>query len=86
MTEDYNPTDNAVAERVNGIVKQEAVNRRRAFRDIEEAGDAIGRYIRFYNSRRPHMSIGDKTPDAVHLQAGEQKNMWKRRKSGKDGS
>ena len=86
MTEDYNPTDNAVAERVNGIVKQEAVNRRRAFSDMAEARDAIGRYISFYNSRRPHMSIGDKTPDVVHLQEGEQKNMWKRRKNDNDGN
>ena len=86
MTEDYNPTDNAVAERVNGIVKQEAVHRRRAFSDMAEARHAIGRYISFYNSRRPHMSIGDKTPDVVHLQEGEQKNMWKRRKNDNDGN
>ena len=85
MTEDYNPTDNAVAERVNGIIKQEAVNRRRTFRDIREAGDAIGNYVRFYNSRRPHMSIGDRTPDVVHTLCGEQKNMWKRRKKDNGG-
>ena len=30
------------------------------------------------------MSIGDKTPDEVHVQEGEQKNMWKRRKNDKD--
>ena len=81
MTEDYSPTDNAVAERVNGIVKQEAVNRRRAFGDIAEARGAIGRYISFYNSRRPHMSIGDKTPDVVHVQEGEQKTYGKEEKT-----
>ena len=32
------------------------------------------------------MSIGDKTPDVVHLQEGEQKNMWKRRKNDNDGN
>lgn len=79
MTEDYNPTDNAVAERVNGIIKQEAVNRRRAFADIATAGEAIGRYIDFYNTRRPHMSIGNNTPETAHAGSGEQKRLWKRK-------
>ena len=70
MTEDYNPTDNAVAERVNGIIKQEAVNRRRAFADID-----------FYNTRRPHMSIGNNTPETAHAGSGEQKRLWKRKKT-----
>ena len=82
MTEDYNPTDNAVAERVNGIIKQEAVNRRRAFADIATAGEAIGRYIDFYNTRRPHMSIGNNTPETAHAGSGEQKRLWKRKKNG----
>lgn len=56
MTEDYNPTDNAVAERVNG------------------------RYIDFYNTRRPHMSIGNNTPETAHAGSGEQKRLWKRKK------
>ena len=94
MTEDYNPTDNAVAERVNGIIKQEAVNRRRAFADIATAGEAIGRYIDFYNTRRPHMSIGNNyntrrphmsignnTPERAHAGSGEQKRLWKRKKT-----
>ena len=81
MTEDYNPTDNAVAERVNGIIKQEAVNRRRAFADIATAGEAIGRYIDFYNTRRPHMSIGNNTPETAHAGSGEQKRLWKRKKT-----
>ena len=82
MTEDYNPTDNAVAERVNGIIKQEAVNRRRAFADIATAGEVIGRYIDFYNTRRPHMSIGNNTPETAHAGSGEQKRLWKRKKNG----
>ena len=81
MTEDYNPTDNAVAERVNGIIKQEAVNRRRAFADIATAGEVIDRYIDFYNTRRPHMSIGNNTPETAHAGSGEQKRLWKRKKT-----
>lgn len=85
MTEDYNPTDNAVAERVNGIIKREAVSRRPAFRDMAQAAGVIGRYISFYNSRRPHMSIGYKTPEAVHRETGEQKCMWRRGKTADGG-
>lgn len=80
MTEDSNPTDNAVAERVNGIIKMETVYRRHRFNDIEHARELIGRYIHFYNHRRPHMSIGYKIPSAVHLESGEQKRMWKKKK------
>ena len=61
MTEDYKPTDNAIAERV------------------ECARDTIGRYIQFYNNRRPHMSIGYKTPSKVHLEHGIQQKMWKKK-------
>lgn len=79
MTEDYNPTDNAIAERVNGIIKCERVYRQSHFNDIGHAKKVIGRYIHFYNYRRPHMSIGYKVPALVHLEQGEQKNMWKKK-------
>ena len=52
MTEDYKPTDNAVAERVNGIIKVERVYRERQFNDIGHAENVIGRYIHFYNYHR----------------------------------
>lgn len=78
MTEDYKPTDNAVAERVNGIIKVELIYRQRHFNNIEHARNAIGRYIYFYNYRRPHMSIEYKTPVVAHLEEGIQKRMWKK--------
>ncbi|NDV66645.1 IS3 family transposase [Bacteroides sp. 224] len=80
MTEDYKPTDNAIAERINGIIKVETVYRRERFNDIEHARNVIGRYIHFYNYRRPHMSIGYKIPAVVHLENGIQKKMWKKKK------
>ena len=80
MTEDYKPTDNAVAERVNGIIKVESVYRQRYFNGIEHARNVIGRYIHFYNYRRPHMSIGYKIPAVAHLETGAQKKMWKIKK------
>ena len=79
MTEDYKPTDNAVAERANGIIKTECVYRRDRFNDIGHAKQVIGRYIHFYNYRRPHMSIGYKTPALAHLETGEQKRKWKKK-------
>lgn len=79
MTEDYKPTDNAIAERVNGIIKSETLYRKDRFNSIEHARNVIGRYIHFYNYRRPHMSIGYKIPAVVHLEEGVQKRMWKRK-------
>ena len=78
MTEDYKPTDNGIAERVNGIIKGESLYRQeRRFETYENALEQIKRFVDFYNSRRPHYSIGMQTPNVVHEQTGEQKKMWK---------
>lgn len=77
MTEDSNPTDNAIAERANGIIKGEGVYPREPFNSLEHARNVIERYIHFYNNRRPHMSIGYKVPALVHMETGPQKKMWK---------
>ena len=76
MTEDYKPTDNAIAESINGKIKVERIYRTR-FNSFEHAYNVIERFIHFYNYRRPHMSIGYKVPAVVHLEQGEQKKMWK---------
>lgn len=76
MTEDYNPTDNAIAESINGKIKVECVYRTR-FNTFEHAHKVIQRYIHFYNYCRPHMSIGYKVPQVVHFEQGTQKRMWK---------
>jgi len=62
MTEDYKPTDNAVAERINGIIKQEWLYRMKRPKDLEEAKHKISSIIDFYNTKRPHMSNGMLTP------------------------
>lgn len=80
MTEDYKPTDNAIAERTNGIIKIERIYSQRHFNDMKQARDVIGRYIHFYNYYRPHMSIGYKVPAVAHEERGEQKRMWKKKK------
>lgn len=66
MTQDGNPLDNAIAERVNRILKGEAIERVRLFSDINEAREKIGSFIEFYNNRRPHRSIGMSTPNKIY--------------------
>ena len=62
MTEDYQPTDNAIAERVNGIIKQEWLYRVKRPKDAHQATELLSGIIEFYNNRRPHRSNGMKTP------------------------
>ncbi len=40
---------------------------------IEKCKQELNRIIKFYNTERPHMSIGMQTPTVVHLQTGKQK-------------
>ena len=77
MTDDYKPTDNGIAERVNGIIKMEKLYRQPLYASIEEAREGIGKFICFYNEKRPHMSIGYQTPSQVHEQSGPQERLWK---------
>jgi len=65
MSEQANPYENAVAERVNGILKQEFMLDK-TFPDIKTAKKAVQEAIRIYNQQRPHMSLGYKTPDQVY--------------------
>jgi transposase InsO family protein len=76
MTEDYKPTDNAIAERVNGILKTEVIYRERRFKTIGDARERIASFISFYNDQRPHASIGMKVPSVVHTEQGMQKRLW----------
>ena len=85
MTEDYKPTDNGIAERVNGIIKGESIYRQeRRFTTYEEALEHIGRFVLFYNGKRLHYSIGLQTPNVAHEQTGEQKKMWKNKNYRRD--
>lgn len=65
MTENGNPYENALAERMNRTIKEEFCldsvlpNRTLARRVVAEA-------VRLYNTYRPHLALGGKTPEAVH--------------------
>lgn len=62
MTEDYNSTDNAVAERVNGIIKQEWLYRMKRPKNLDEARNLMADIVEFYNNKRPHRSNRDMLP------------------------
>jgi len=65
MTEHNHCYENAHAERVNGILKQE-YGLRMVFKDKEQARIAIDEAVMLYNDHRPHMSLGYRTPTGVH--------------------
>ena len=78
MTEKYNPTDNAVAERMNGILKTEWIYGMALFRNEEQAREQIAEMIDFYNNERPHMSIGMKKTMDVYYGEVPGKSLWKK--------
>jgi len=67
MTENGSPYDNAVAERVNGILKDEfGLNEQ--MNDLKEAIKQTSEGITLYNSLRPHLSCQMLTPQQMHSQ------------------
>lgn len=64
MTDGYDCYQNALAERVNGILKGEFLLNKP--KDIHEARQLVAESIQIYNQKRPHLSLKYKTPDAVH--------------------
>ncbi len=65
MTRKRSPHENAIAERVNGILKHE-LGLKDSFRNIEEAQQAVRDAIEKYNQLRPHSSCNYKTPAEMH--------------------
>jgi putative transposase len=65
MTQNGDPYENAIAERVNGILKDEFMLGN-AFRSIQEVQPVLDQAIKTYNERRPHFSLGLQTPQQVY--------------------
>lgn len=65
MTENGNPLENAIAERVNGIIKGEYLFDY-DIKTIEQAQKVLKSVVKLYNEDRPHSSIGNATPMDVH--------------------
>ena len=75
MTQSGDPLENAVAERVNGILKTELISS--SYEDIDKASLSIARAIIIYNYKRRHSSLNYQIPNEVHEQKGPQIRRWK---------
>ena len=76
MTECGNPRENAIAERVNGILKTEWLNDEH-FVGLFDARNRIAQVVDIYNNKRPHLSLDYATPNQAYSMKGEQKRKWK---------
>jgi transposase InsO family protein len=75
MTENGDPLENPLAERVNGILKSELLEE--VFVDFKIAQQAIALACSTYNHLRPHGSIDNLKPIEAHQRTGELNKRWK---------
>jgi putative transposase len=80
MTQTGSPYDNAVAERVNGILKHH-LGLNQVFKNYAAAVTAVCKAIDAYNCLRPHMSISNLTPEQAHTSKQPLIKKWKNKKS-----
>lgn len=74
MTQSGDPRDNAIAERVNGILKSELLED--VYPDIQTARLSVAKAVNAYNYLRPHSSIDMLTPALAHSQVNQLKRHW----------
>jgi len=67
MTDGYDCYQNALAERVNGILKQEFLLNK--CRNLDELRSLVRDSVEIYNRLRPHLSLNMKTPEEIHRKA-----------------
>lgn len=80
MTQNSDPYENAVAERVNGILKDE-FGLGELFDDTLQAQELTRQAIMLYNAKRPHLSCQMLTPDQMHKQDILPLKRWKKKTS-----
>ncbi len=80
MTENGDPYENAIAERINGILKYEFLIID-GFKNHLEALKIIKESVGIYNDERPHLSCEMLTPNQTHLQQEIQIKKWKKKTS-----
>src|SRR5450755_29373 len=76
MTERGDPYENALAERMNGIIKEE-FNLYSSQESFENTYQHILKSVAAYNEIRPHGSCDNLTPRQAHKKEGELKKRWK---------
>ncbi len=64
MTDGYDCYQNALAERINGILKMEYLLCKPE--NLQQATKMVEQAVALYNHERPHSSLKYKTPDEVH--------------------
>jgi len=79
MTEKYDPYENAIAERINGILKQE-FDVARKIKDFNIKEKLIQDAIKIYNTVRPHLSNHMLTPVQMHNQNKLKRKQYKSKK------
>ncbi len=75
MTQSGDPRDNAIAERVNGILKAELLED--VYTDVTAARVSINKAVNAYNYLRPHSSIDMLTPAMAHSKTNYLERCWK---------
>ena len=78
MTENGDPLENALAERINGIIKDEHLETY-DIENIKQAKEVLKQLVDLYNGERPHMSISNFTPNQIHHATTQIKTekLWK---------
>mgnify|MGYP003575458153 CR=1 FL=1 len=76
MTQNGDPLENALAERINGILKGEYLKHYQ-ITTLEQARKHLQRAVTLYNEDRPHLSIGLLTPQLVHDRNLKTEKLWK---------
>jgi putative transposase len=66
MTDGYDCYQNALAERINGILKEEFLIVKPT--NIDQARRMISQAVKLYNERRPHLALNYLTPNTIHKQ------------------
>jgi len=79
MTEKYDPYENAIAERINGILKQE-FDIAKNMKNFEVKEKLIENAIKIYNNLRPHLSNHMLTPIQMHMQNKLKRKQYKSKK------
>lgn len=76
MTENGDPLENALAERINGIIKLEYLQNKQVD-NIIKARKELANAVRLYNNHRPHLSCNYHTPNEIYEGKKLPKIVWK---------
>ena len=68
--------ENELAERVNGILKDEFIPKN--YLSFSNALQHVAKCIQVYNRQRPHLSLDYLTPEQAHQRSGPLKKHWKK--------